>query len=229
MSDKVVSIKKKSPPPTDILDRFLDVVFGDLTSVTGEHICFWSNSNNRVGYPKDLPNFKKALRGKKKQACYFGTATMHLTEDSELRNRQANFGALYVMVLDDIGSGPGAKLPFESLPDGLINMATYRIETSPDNYQIGFVLKEAIEDLEIAKELVKLFVGASGADTGGCMPNKLVRLPVGVNLKDKYETEDGEPFEMNITGLNAENLCDVDELLSAVGAGVTYKDIEQGS
>lgn len=217
----------------DGIRNFLDAIFYDKQD--GEHVLCWRGTKPTPGFPISVQEFiDKAGRSKKPAACYFSTATVHMDADGKLFNRQGQFAAMYCLVLDDIGEGPGSKCGFDALPDLLREEYSYRVETSPDNFQYGYVLKDPIKDVHVAKEFVRLIYGAGEWDSGGAMPNKLVRLPCGVNLKKKYAV-DGELFEVkeNDDRCLADDwdgmpMWTCDELLESVSAGVTLEEIVAG-
>jgi len=84
----------------------------------------------------------------------------------------SNFSKLYVLALDDMEELKAIQ-------------PTYKLETSPNNYQIGIKLDPPVSDLGIARRLVsslaKKFAGE--ADTSGNNIVRWIRLPVGVNGK----------------------------------------------
>lgn len=210
---------------TDPLYDFIDTIFPEDLLTSQDHVCYWASKRAVPGFPTDEQGLERALSGKGERACYFGTSTVTLT-DGALRNRQAAFSGLWVVVLDDIGDGTGAKCPRSALPSGVWEAASYRVETSPDNFQLGFVLDEPVRDLDCARELVRLVYNAGDWDSGGAMPTKLVRLPTGVNLKDKYKVK-GEHFQVRLDHLS-DVLFTPDELLTLVNAGVTWGDVQGG-
>lgn len=218
-------------PPTAItshsIDDFIDTVFSAASS--SGHRLFWANKAPIPGFPSHYEPFKKVERRGGKRACYFATSTMQLGAEGKLYNRQNLFDALHVVVLDDIGTGLGSKCTPEQLPEALRDYPTYIIESSPNNFQYGYVLDSPITDIEAAKALVRLVVSSSGADTGGCMPNKLVRMPCGYNLKDKYSI-DGQLFNCRLTYLNTakEDFWSPSELLDASGSGSTWEQVLAG-
>ena len=219
-------IPDETTDTTPNITDFLEVVFPELPPE--EERLFWACKSATPGFPSDYSSFNNTISRGGKRACYYATATMRRDSDNKLFNRQNLFGALYVIVLDDIGTGLGAKVTEDAIPRALLDRVTYKVESSPDNYQYGFVLENGVTNLDAAKSLVRLVVGASGADTGGCMPNKLVRLPCGVNLKDKYGGEDGDLFQCHLVELDGDNLWTPDELLDASGAGVTWEQVLSG-
>ena len=96
----------------------------------------------------------------------------------EVTRQEGSFDALYVIVLDDVGT-KGATLPNGVIP-------TYLIETSPGNFQAGFKLKVPCRDLNKAKALYKALIAKGLSDAGfGGPQSRYARLPVGVNHKGK--------------------------------------------
>lgn len=107
---------------------------------------------------------------------YFSLATFRPDDAGEYRRRKAQFVALHVVMLDDIGG----KVPMErvTLPP------TWLLETSPGNYQAGYLLTEPITDGPLADRLMNAIVAAELCDPGANGPRaRLARLPVAVNGK----------------------------------------------
>ncbi len=98
------------------------------------------------------------------------------------KRTEANFQALRVVVLDDVGNGSGAKVN----PEKITLPPTYRIETSPGNEQWGFVLDAPLIDKAKAKRLLELIKATGTTDKGGMHLVRAVRLPAGINGKTKY-------------------------------------------
>lgn len=164
---------------TDLIDEFLGVIFPKLTD-PDEHILTWKvKPGYSPSYPMEDEVLLKILdRTKNPSGLYFGTATFSKDlADGRLYNRQTHFKGLYVVVLDDIGT----KIPVSKLPKAF--NPTYIVETSEGNFQYGYVLEEPVRDLPAAAMLVQLMYEAGFSDEGGKLPNKLVRLPEGVNGK----------------------------------------------
>lgn len=212
------------------IPQFIKNIFGELGD--DENNLYWASASPIPGFPQSEKHFFKGLgRGDVRKACYFSTSTVFTDSEGKLFNRQSLFNRMHCIVLDDVGSGLGSKCKISDLPKLLQDEYSWRIESSPDNYQYGFVLETPIDNIHDAKNFIKIVYGAGPWDSGGATPNKLVRLPYGANLKDKYATEDGlfrifpktskelftdEPF----------NTFTPDELLEAVRAGVTWADIQ---
>jgi hypothetical protein len=107
---------------------------------------------------------------------YFSLSTFRPDDAGEYRRRKAQFVALHVVMLDDIGG----KVPMErvTLPP------TWLLETSPGNHQAGYLLTEPITDGLLADRLMNAIVAAELCDPGANGPRaRLARLPVAVNGK----------------------------------------------
>ena len=110
------------------------------------------------------------------------------------KRRIANFVKTYVIALDDIGIGASAKIG----PDKVKLPPTFVIETSPDNFQVGYALSEPIAQRNIADVLQDALIHQGlGAerDPGQKNVTRYMRLPCGVNAKSKYVELTGVPFE----------------------------------
>lgn len=208
------------------ISAFLDCIFGEIEK--GEEIPFWTSVSKIPGFPKDEEAFLRSIRrSRTEKACYFGTSTMRRDEKGTLYNRQALFAGFYLIVLDDIGTGLGSKLTPQKVPELLRSLVTYRIETSPNNEQWGFALDHPIRDLELAKAFQREIISRSGADSGGLMVNKLVRMPLGVNLKDKYREDGGPLFECRLLEFNPGRWTPPAELLDKIDAGITWDQLQE--
>lgn len=107
---------------------------------------------------------------------YFSLAAYRPDEAGKYRRRTKQFAALHAIMLDDIGG----KVPTErlTLPP------TWLLETSPGNYQAGFLLREPLTDGPLADRLMNAIVEAALCDPGAKAPRvRLARLPAAVNGK----------------------------------------------
>lgn len=99
----------------------------------------------------------------------------HLLADPFRRIKQNSQG-LYVLVLDDIGT---------KVDRALIRLkATYALETSKGNFQIGYRLTEPITEIDLVDRLGRAVMRAGLSDAGANgFSARLVRLPQGWNSK----------------------------------------------
>ena len=213
---------KLAPPVSIVTDvaklrNFLNFVFD--THTPEEKILTWRVSAGRQpAFPEDsqtaLDRLSVAPAGAAARALYFSTATAYPDpQDGRLFNRKNLFGKLYVVVLDDVGT----KVPLEKL-EGI--EPSYIIESSEGNYQYGYVLEKPIDDLTAAEFLIQTIYDAGFSDGGGKMPNKLVRLPDGVNGK---LTEGKRNFHVNLKQ-EPTVVWDVQDLLDAMEIGINWEE-----
>jgi len=91
----------------------------------------------------------------------------------------SGFISLHVLVIDDYGT----KVPV-GVPERVLGLgATYILETSPGNYQAGWLLDPPLTDLAWTKGMLALLRFAIGAGDNLTDPVTWRRLPVGVNGK----------------------------------------------
>lgn len=108
--------------------------------------------------------------------CYFSLATFRPDESGQYRRRKVQFVALYCIMLDDVGT----KVPRERLE----LEPSWVIETSPGNFQAGYLLDTPITDAKVADALMKGIIAANLCDPGAGGPTaRLARLPVAINGK----------------------------------------------
>ncbi len=121
---------------------------------------------------------------------YFSLAVFRPDEAGQYRRQKARFHALYAVMLDDIGS--------KVAKDRLTLQPSWLLETSPGNYQAGYLLKEPLTDGNAADRLMQAIVNAGLCDPGANGPRaRLARLPVAVNGKHtppfRCQMEEWEP------------------------------------
>ncbi|RKX24364.1 MAG: hypothetical protein DRP47_11500 [Candidatus Zixiibacteriota bacterium] len=135
---------------------------------------------------------------------YLSCASFSLAENGDFNVKKENFAAYHFIILDDVGT----KIPLEKLPD---IEPTWIIETSPGNYQVGFVLAEPITDISEAERLIKAVIDAGLSDKGAGGVSRWARLPNAINGKLKYEV-DGESFQCRLVEWNPEQRYTMEQL-----------------
>lgn len=106
---------------------------------------------------------------------YFCTMSVHPDEEGKIRRQDKNFEALHVIVLDDVGT--------KAQPNSVI--PSYVIESSPGNFQWGYILEHPITDYVEANRIMRSIAlngKLSDKATNSC--NRVVRLPLGINGKE---------------------------------------------
>jgi len=107
---------------------------------------------------------------------YFSLSAYRPDESGTYRRRKTQFSALHAVMLDDIGGKIGRERL--TLPP------SWMLETSPGNYQAGYILDEPLQDSKQADALVNAIIAAGLCDPGASGPTaRLARLPVASNGK----------------------------------------------
>ncbi|MEW6290679.1 MAG: hypothetical protein ACOY4W_00790 [Thermodesulfobacteriota bacterium] len=107
---------------------------------------------------------------------YFSLASFKPDEAGKFHRKKSHFHALHAVMLDDVGS----KISTERLTLPL----SWLLETSPGNFQAGYLLREPLTDGNAADRLMNAIVAAGLCDPGANGPRaRLARLPVAVNGK----------------------------------------------
>lgn len=120
---------------------------------------------------------------------YFALSAFIPDSEGIYRRRKKSFAAQFVVALDDVTpvvveGKQKAQIPFNrvSLPP------TYVLETSEDNFQVGYFLREPIRDRDEAEDLTKAIIDSGLSDPGASGPcARLMRLPIGCNGKHHPE------------------------------------------
>jgi hypothetical protein len=138
---------------------------------------------------------------------YFCIASHYPQDNGGIRRVKSHFAALHAVVLDDVG----AKVPV----DRITLTPSWAIETSPGNFQYGFILAEPIEVAAEADRLMTAVIDAGLCDPGASGPTaRNMRLPVAINGKSKYASETGEPFRCALRTWNPSLHYSVDDLVA---------------
>lgn len=107
---------------------------------------------------------------------YFSLAVFHPDEAGRYRRQKSRFHAMCAVMLDDVGT--------KVAMDRLTLLPSWLLETSPGNYQAGYLLREPLADGNAADRLMNAVVNAKLCDPGANGPRaRLARLPKAVNGK----------------------------------------------
>lgn len=163
---------------TDIVCNhdFLKTIFGEEMDGTRPVVVSFEgnpgtvSANNWYGRPwsgEELPTDTNN---------YFSLAVFKPDESGKYRRIKSRFHTLYAVMLDDVGS----KVPHErlTLPP------SWLLETSPGNFQAGYILSTPIADGPVTDRIMNAIVAAGLCDPGATGPRtRLARLPVAINGK----------------------------------------------
>lgn len=143
--------------------------------------------------------------------AYYSIATFRPNEQGQWRRSEKLSDGLAVIVLDDVG----VKVTDMDRLKGL--SPTYVIETSPNNFQYGYILEEPLADKKVAHALVQAIIEAGLSDPGARGINRLARLPNGVN--GKY----APAFDCCLVGWNPERRYSVEQVVSGLGLDISFE------
>ena len=140
---------------------------------------------------------------------YLCVSAMKKNDRNEFRRRKENFAGGLLLMIDDLGTGKGAKFPMSTIDAA---PPTALIETSPDNFQAIYMFKELVSDMKKFEALIRSFIQKEflGKDTGMAGVNRVFRPPAGVNGKPKYGG-----WNVRMDKWSPENRYTVEELATA--------------
>lgn len=176
---------------TDVTNAdFLAAIFSKLPDGASAAVCSKTGDPTVGGWPaKRADSAVNTLQASSNN--YFNYSSFKIGSDGEFNVRVENFAAYHCVVFDDVGT----KIPLVTL-DGIT--PSWKLETSPGNYQVGFILDEPITDIADVTQLQKAITAKDLSDPGTTGPSHYVRLPVAINGKPKYANGDGKPFRCNL-------------------------------
>ena len=139
---------------------------------------------------------------------YFSLARFKPNEAGEYRRQKAQFQGLYTVMLDDVGT----KVSM----DRLTLAPSWLIETSPGNYQAGYILAIPITISKEADQLMNAIIQAGLCDPGANGPTaRFARLPVAVNGKHS------PPFQCQLKSWSPDKRYSVQELINGLQLEIT--------
>ena len=187
----VVPLPLASTRKTDLSDEsdpscisnadFLSAIFSSLEGDARPMVCGFAGHPRKnsgggwVGQPWVPGETVAASPGKN---WYFSLATYTPDEDGRYERKKKNFSALFAIMLDDIGTKAKDRSRLDALPP------SWLIETSPGNYQAGYIFDTPVSDQGVAEDLIEALINAGLCDPGSNGPvTRNARLPVAVNGK----------------------------------------------
>lgn len=142
---------------------------------------------------------------------YFNCASVLALATGELSAREEDAAAYHVLVLDDVGTKADRAKSRDVVP-------TYEIETSPGNFQVGFVLSPPESDFGRVKAAQSLVTEAGLGDAGAKGVVRWMRLPEGINGKPQHLNDD-KPFQCRLRSWNPDVAYSLDDLVDALVPG----------
>ena len=140
---------------------------------------------------------------------YLNGASFTVQADGGIQARKGHAVDVHCLLLDDLGT----KVPFALLGDFTLSWV---IATSPGNHQAGITLDRPLSIAE-AEALHSAIVRKGLCDAGAGGPaTRWVRMPVGVNGKEKYRAADGSPFHCQLVEWHPERCYSAAEIMAGL-------------
>ncbi|MBW1672078.1 MAG: hypothetical protein JRJ45_00280 [Deltaproteobacteria bacterium] len=198
--------------------QFLESIFGALWQ--GCHVTSFSTTPNDAGVLEWAGKyaFQSLAAGELENPSlnnYFTVSLFKPDENNKSRRRKADFWAQYCIVIDDVGTGVGAKIS----PEMMVGkpLPSWSLETSPDNYQLGYKLDIPCSDADLLVRLTNALIEQGlmvSRDPGMRGVTRYVRTPVGINNKPAYGPGG---FQCVLTEWNPDRVYSVDQIISGWG------------
>lgn len=186
-------------------EDFLIAIFGEDDGESLPFVC------GVQGHPKTAKGWqavpwvaKHTSTDFSEKNAYYSTGKFRPNAQGQWRRIEKLSDGLAVILLDDVGVKVTDIERLKGLPP------SYVIETSPDNFQYGYILVEPLADKKVAQALVQAIIEAGLSDPGARGINRLARLPKGVN--GKYSP----PFQCRLVGWNPERRYSVEQVVSGL-------------
>jgi hypothetical protein len=167
----------------------------------GGELQFHADGAIKCTWPAMLP----AAKIKPDWAIYGNTASFIVDrfEEGHVSASAANCEYVLVMVLDDVGSDKAPNTPALT--------PTWKIETSPDSFQWGYVFSEQPSKAEFSAA-IKAISAAGYTDPGACNAVRNFRIPGSINLKPNKNQ-----FAAVLTEINPDLEYTLAEICEALG------------
>ena len=168
---------------------FIAAVFHQVPEGASAAVCTKSGDPTEGGWPA-VPAIAVDMQ-KATANNYVSCSSFNSSIDTIFNVRNEQFAAYHAVMLDDLET--------KVLPERLGGFPlSWKIETSPGNFQGGIILAEPITDIEVAERLQKAVIDAGLCDAGASGVGRWARLPNAINGKQKYRDADGKPFQCRL-------------------------------
>jgi len=205
--------------------EFIVGIFGDIAGDAEARPLFCGFSDdpgsNKGWSPRAIKNGKLPTSITDTNNCYFSVATFRPDGEGKYRAKKQQVAANYAILLDDIGTKAKRKLPITP---------SWKIKTSPGNYQVGFLLKTPCADPVKYQAVVNALGKAGWGDRGASGVARWARLPYGVNTKEKY-LDAGKAPKVELVHFHPERRYSLKRIIKAFEldtTGVTFKVTSSG-
>jgi hypothetical protein len=198
-------------------DDFLRAIFGSDFSNAYPLVCKISGDPlNNGWFPRRWP----CATNDSSSNWYFLPGLYKADDNGTFRAKKEFAVSVHAVMLDDIGT----KVPFETVAGF---QPSWAIETSPGNFQYGYIFSELITDLTIADQLKEQLIAAGLCDRGASGGTaRWMRLPVAINGRAKY----GQPSpRCKLVQWRPDLRYSVVELRTALGLNQVQLDVVPNS
>jgi hypothetical protein len=215
--DDKASVVSKSGLQNVSPDDFIDSIFDgkeaeELVCVT-KQVSFNSKStgdtvNTFINRPMGDPEFRLFQAGNKPADWYVCISSVDIpAKDEKVRRRREDIKFTYCIVLDDVGT----KVKEDNIP----LPPSWKIETSPDNYQWGYKIDRDDRQAKV-EALINALIDKDLNDPGATGVYRVVRLPGSINMKPE-----NNKFPSRLTEWNPQRSSSLEDIASAFGVDIS--------
>lgn len=186
-------------------DEFLTAIFGNTFTSVHPLVCKKAGDPDLGGW---VPN-KWPCNTNLPDLNWYTLPSLYLSDDTgRYRAKKELAVSVHAVMVDDVGTKVSAE-HFTNCPP------SWAIETSPGNYQYGYIFEVPITDLAVADKLKDKLIEAGLCDSGATGGTaRWMRMPVAINGRPKY----GEPSpRCRLTQWRPELKYSVEDLYAALG------------
>lgn len=143
---------------------------------------------------------------------YVCVSSFRRAADGRWRRTADLFGRALAFMVDDVGTKVATGCVAGLVP-------TVVVETSPGNQQWWYLFAAPVTEYELFSRLISAFVQQrlGGHDPGMGGANRVGRLPLGINGKEKYRGADGAVFKCRFISSDFKRRYTLDELVAGFG------------
>ncbi len=151
---------------------------------------------------------------------YFNISTFYENSDGNIQAKKRYVARTNIIMVDDLTKDQIQSLPIEP---------TYSVETSPNNYQSGYLLDEPLADKGIAHRLMQEIGKSCEGDPGANNIARWARLPFCSNTKQSVIDVYGQPFSTRLDIWKRENKYSPQEIADSFKIDIRPKQHKPSS
>lgn len=189
-------------------EEFISAIFSGVAENASPLVCS-KRGDPEVGGWSPIPACQVQAVCLDSNNNYVNCSSFSPASDGSWKARKENIVGFHGLLLDDVGS----KVPRERL-NGF--KASWAIETSPGNYQIGFILAQPLTDTAEISRLQNAVIDAGMCDPGATGAARWSRLPKAINGKEKHKSADGQPFQVRLATFRPTARYTIEEIVSGL-------------